>query len=247
MRKVFLFNLIFLICLSFIPTTTAVDKGTIIKVVKVHFKKAQNQSDVENATVELLSGESSPTYLYDGVHWANPVVSYKVSANGSSLGSGAVTAAVNSSFDTWENETNNVGRLDNSNIDFIYDSSLLLKRERGARFNGMNTVSWGKIGGRTTIAQTTYWYYSISKELVEFDIVMNNSRGFNWSTTGDANAFDVQNIATHEAGHTLVLLDLYDSQDSRLTMYGYSSLGETNKRDLGLGDCLGVEHIYPVQ
>ena len=66
----------------------------------------------------------------------------------------------------------------------------------------------------------------------------------NWSTTSDAGTFDVRSIATHEAGHTLVLGDIYSPRDATLTMYGYALTGNTDKRDLATGDELGVQAIY---
>ena len=56
--------------------------------------------------------------------------------------------------------------------------------------------------------------------------------------------FDVQDIATHEAGHTLMLDDLYEPEASRLTMFGYGSYGETYARTLGAGDKTGMLAIF---
>jgi len=49
---------------------------------------------------------------------------------------------------------------------------------------------------------------------------------------------------THEAGHLIMLGDLYNSGDAYLTIYGYGSVGEIKKDTLGYGDELGVEHVY---
>ncbi len=49
---------------------------------------------------------------------------------------------------------------------------------------------------------------------------------------------------THEAGHWLMLSDLYNGRDSLLTMYGYGDYGELYKDTLAYGDELGVEKIY---
>lgn len=51
-----------------------------------------------------------------------------------------------------------------------------------------------------------------------------------WSLTGEGDAFDVQNVVTHEAGHTLVLQDLRSPKDGALTMHAYTWLGDTTKR-----------------
>ena len=56
---------------------------------------------------------------------------------------------------------------------------------------------------------------------------------------------DVQNIATHELGHALPLLDLYGGPDSGKTMYGYAEQGETSKRSLAAEDKAGISYLYP--
>jgi hypothetical protein len=56
---------------------------------------------------------------------------------------------------------------------------------------------------------------------------------------------DVQNIATHELGHSLQLVDLYKSCNSDLTMFGYAGYGETEKRTLESSDEDGIRYIYP--
>ena len=113
----------------------------------------------------------------------------------------------------------------------------------GAVLDGENTMSWGTIDGPGGIIGVCYyWYYANTKEMVEFDIVFDIEEM--WSTVGATDAFDVQNIATHELGHTLVLQDLRSPKDGALTMHAYTWLGDTVKRTLGSGDILGVQAIY---
>lgn len=57
--------------------------------------------------------------------------------------------------------------------------------------------------------------------------------------------FDVQAVATHEFGHWLDLLDLYDSSSSETTMYYQISPGEIKKRSLDSDDIAGIRAIYP--
>lgn len=106
-----------------------------------------------------------------------------------------------------------------------------------------NTVSWRGIDGPGgIIAVTYYWYWVSTKELIEFDIIFD--AGDPWSTTGVGNAFDIQNVMTHELGHTLVLGDLRSPKDGALTMHAYTWLGDDIKRTLGTGDILGIKAIY---
>jgi len=120
----------------------------------------------------------------------------------------------------------------------------------GNKYDGQNVVSWGRLG-RGIIAQTTVWYNSRTKEIVEFGIIF--STAYKWGIDADGEgssytltgAFDVQNIAAHEAGHTLMLDDLYMSAASALTMYGYGDFGETYAISLGVGDISGIHAVYP--
>jgi hypothetical protein len=60
----------------------------------------------------------------------------------------------------------------------------------------------------------------------------------------DPGSYDVRDIMTHEAGHWILLNDLYNGKDSLLTMYGYGDYGEISKDTLGFGDELGIEKAY---
>ena len=113
----------------------------------------------------------------------------------------------------------------------------------GVVLDDANTVTWASIDGPSgIIGATYYWYWSNTKKMIEFDIVLDS--GDSWSLTGAKNTFDVQNIATHEAGHTLVLQDLRSPRDGALTMHAYTWREDITKRTLGWGDILGIKAIY---
>ena len=63
---------------------------------------------------------------------------------------------------------------------------------------------------------------------------------------GNQNVMDIQNIATHEIGHTLGLSDLYTTSCSPVTMYGYSWNGDTTKRTLESPDITGLQKLYGI-
>ena len=48
----------------------------------------------------------------------------------------------------------------------------------------------------------------------------------------------------YELGHSVGLADLYTARCSDQTMYGYASLGETQKRSLEAGDTAGIRKLY---
>ena len=93
-------------------------------------------------------------------------------------------------------------------------------------------VVWGIFGGPPPF-----------RELVEWDVVFND-----YYTWGDAEfnlaLMDFENIATHELGHAVGLGDLYTSECSEQTMYGYADYGEIKKRTLEAGDIAGILNLY---
>ena len=103
-----------------------------------------------------------------------------------------------------------------------------------------------KYGGSysDTLAVTTTWSSgnggTISKATVAF-----NTK-FGWSTAGESDKADVQNIITHEFGHWMRLLDIYaPSTCSDVTMWGSAPNGETKKRTLEQADIDGLLSLYP--
>ena len=57
---------------------------------------------------------------------------------------------------------------------------------------------------------------------------------------------DLQNIATHELGHSIGLGDIYTTTCSAVTMFGYSDNGETSKRTLEQPDITGLQKMYGI-
>ena len=57
---------------------------------------------------------------------------------------------------------------------------------------------------------------------------------------------DLQNIAVHELGHSFGLADIYSSSCAEVTMYGYSTEGETKKRTLEQPDITGIQKLYGI-
>ncbi len=189
----------------------------------------------------LLGDEGTDTYnvyAYSGIHWASNKRNIAYSVNSRSAPAGAA-AEINAAFETWDTQIGDVLFSDNAGT----------TTKAGNRLDGVNAISWARLG-RGIIAQTTVWYNRNTKEIVEFGMVFSTS--FKWGVDADGegsvytltNAFDVRNIATHEAGHTLMLDDLYTDAASQLTMYGYGDFGETYAISLGAGDISGIKAIY---
>ena len=83
----------------------------------------------------------------------------------------------------------------------------------GAKRDGQNVISWGKLGG-TTLGVTNYISTDTSQSQVcngsliyrfaEVDVRFNNA--FNWQTSSTcSNGFDLAGVSTHEFGHAVGL------------------------------------------
>lgn len=191
-------------------------------------------------------------YKYSGIHWntSSLPIDYVVNLN-SSGDDGTFLSGIINAFSVWEAD-------DQSSIDFEYNggfSGTPSSFEIVRTANGTNEVGWVDLSQiyPGAIAVTMVWYNSLTKEIVEIDMGMNSAlpwtqniiAGDPNNSEGTAGYFDVQNIATHEVGHWLMLGDLYNKPTTSQTMYGYGSTGEVNKRSLESGDLAGLRLIYP--
>jgi hypothetical protein len=148
-------------------------------------------------------------------------------------------AAIISSFNSWEN-------VSGQYMDFTYKGP----SSETYALDGTNLCVWIESGwnlygfSSNAIAIATVWYNESTNEIIEADITFNGEH-FEWSSSGESNKMDVQNIATHEIGHFLGLDDLKDSSDSEATMFWIAGWGETKKRTLSPNDQDGIRALYP--
>ncbi|MGI2336098.1 MAG: hypothetical protein ACRKGH_05585 [Dehalogenimonas sp.] len=234
-------------------TTDNPSKGppTLDRVIFVHYPKDVPAKGGNPGKPPPDSGDTTKEwYKYSGIHWnaTNIPVTYKVNISGYS---NDFLAGVQAAFQAWEAD-------DQSSIDFEYYGSftgLPSSFLGGGAANGINEVGWVDISRQysNAIAVTMIWYNPLTKEITEVDMAMNSVLPWAQSTisgdpdqaSGVSGRYDVQNIATHEVGHWLMLGDLYNKPTMTQTMYGYGSLGEVSKRSLESGDLAGLRAIYP--
>ena len=119
----------------------------------------------------------------------------------------------------------------------------------GAKRDGQNVISWGKLGG-TTLGVTNYISTDTSQSQVcngsliyrftEVDVRFNNA--FNWQTSsGCSNGFDLAGVSTHEFGHAV---GLGHSNVSGSTMYPSVAACDFTISSLANDDKAGYSHIY---
>lgn len=145
-------------------------------------------------------------------------------------------------------ENNNCGRGDSVSATHSYGgrNSMSVNIDTSAHCtssDGTNETGFGTLPSGT-IALTCTWFSGSTAN--ESDMRMNKD-SFNWITdegSGCQTAMNVDDIATHERGHTFGMDDEYNSSHDEMTMYGYSNSCETKKETLSLGDMLRLESIY---
>ena len=205
--------------------------------VFVHYPHAQGQAK------GAATGDRVNDFKYSGIHWTGirPSVPYSVNwSNKNGLSQKDVLSAVQSAFIEWESHN----PADSNYIRFDYRELTNLETSANPSRDYTNTVSFEPLNSAypNAIAVTFYWYSRGTKALLETDTVFNSDLA--WAVNNDPNSYDLQNIATHEFGHWLLLGDLYSLRDRALTMFGYGGLGETDKSTLGRGDITGINRIY---
>jgi hypothetical protein len=151
----------------------------------------------------------------------------------------AVQSTLAKAFQTWST-------ADPDKV-FTYDGTTSVTR---SRLDFINTVLWRRIS-IGAIGITYVRYYTATGIVADVDTVFNDRHPWaifdpqNGECQSTPDAYDVQDIATHEFGHWIGLDDLYADTEKDLTMYGYGAGGELKKHTLGQGDVTGATTVAP--
>lgn len=203
---------------------------------------AEPTPEVTAEPIPEITVEPTPTpaesalYKLKTYKWTQFPVRYYVKPNVADLNPGSVIDQVIAAFDTWDSAVP-IGLCEYAGTT---DSVIGM--------NGRSEIHWVDFGDTRILGQTSV-YYSADR-ILEADMKLNSRMGWGIDTDGEGTQytltglFDVQNIATHEAGHVFGLADLYDTAAADLTMYGYAGAGEVKRTSLGYGDLLGIQALY---
>jgi len=255
-----------------VPDPGIPPKGMAVKVFKHPVRGEAKGLDRAEAPAIVQEDpfNDATQFGYSDIRWQDPSnIRYWVNTNYSTRTSRGLTkaeavAAIDSAFDTWEAAQATQTDGARTGAALVYNNAGATSAT-GPKLDGKNVVAWKSLRSGY-IAVTYVWYYTATGYIAEFDMLFNNSYAWDYtlpvgidsdpatyedpSNLGPASTFDLRNIGTHEAGHTLMLDDIYDDNDGvpgeeLLTMYGYGSYKELLKDTVQRGDHLGVCHIYP--
>ncbi|MFH1607769.1 MAG: matrixin family metalloprotease [archaeon] len=213
-----------------------IDKGKVVEGYAFVHYDAKNPDRVKKPK-PTPTEDDSRVYKLLGVKWFD-AIQYEVNTFGSGLDESEVINILSKSLETWDSKTS----FELFNDELVSTTETFVE---GAEPDFINRIVWKYFGGSGTIAYNAFWYYPVTNEMIESDVVFNSYYDWNIEETCPSNKMDLQNIATHEFGHN-GLADLYQRPTRPLTMYGYSTEGEISKRDLATGDILGIQELYGI-
>ncbi len=176
-------------------------------------------------------------YKLLGVKWKTLPVDYVINpTNPDGLSEEFVVSVISTSAETWDDATSAELFNDAYSVDY--------SAQYGVQ-NFENAIVFGDDPDVNVIAVASIWYTRKGRQIVEFDILFDID--FVWGDAiADPTVMDLQNIATHELGHGIGLGDIYSDACSEVTMYGYSTEGETSKRTLEPADIEGLQKMYSI-
>ena len=201
------------------------DDWTLTRVDFVHY--AQSVAPAKRPV------KTDACYKLLGGKWKTTPVNYVINpSNPQYLNVTFVMSAISAAAETWDASTSS--ELFNNAYSVDFNAKYGIQDYK-------NTIQFGDYSDGNAIAVTSVWFNR--KGIVEFDILFNTKYAWGDATINPA-TMDLQNIAAHELGHGAGLNDIYSNSCTAVTMYGYSSYGETSKRTLEQPDITGLKSMY---
>jgi len=197
----------------------------------------RNNSAVRRLVVAAVCGVAVLTMKADlggyatvGHKWGTSQVVYYVNPQNLYVSSSAAISAIQSAASAWKNQSN-------ANINLVYGgttsgSSLTLNYKNEVFFRN-----------DTVLGAETYWWYDATGKLVDADIVFHQGQRYFTGLTGCSGAgLYIEDIGTHEFGHTL---GLAHSSVATATMRPVTEYCSTIQVSLDSDDISGIRSLYP--
>jgi|GEM_PF-939474 len=219
------------------PVISLTDSGEwdLERVDFIHYAKPDNPSKPEKPG---KPSKDDTCFKLMGVKWNSLPVNYAINPiNNDGLTPDFITQAMSVSAETWDDAT--TAELFNNAYGVDYS------RQYGVQ-DFVNTIDFGALSNNSIIGVTSVWFTRRGKQIVEFDIRLNDYYAWGDADTNPNPVMDLANITTHELGHAVGMDDIYTSTCAEVTMYGYSGYDEIKKRDLEPADVEGIQKMYGI-
>lgn len=210
--------------------------GVKVRVFVHHERPTKDESQL--LVCSLSDPDSTVAVSSAGWHLpANWTYNLNPSSVPSSVGSSNLSTIVANGFSDWSSAALN-------NVAFTRGADTTIAR---SSYDGRNVIAWGRTSG-SALGVTYTRYYTSTGLAVDTDTIMNKKFLWKWSnsnTCANSDAYDAENVITHELGHWMGLDDEYDSVTyGNATMFGFASKGEAKKNTLTTSDVTGAQSIY---
>jgi len=182
------------------------------------------------------------------IWWPQFCVSYSMQRDASKkVDLETASTAASKAFAVWQNAECPGGGAPSIRVAPVFGTVACKMHEYNQVDGNANIImfhddEWPYTSGSDVLALTTVTFSKKTGDIYDVDMEINGLQPLSTTEVVDPEAYDLQSIITHEAGH---FLGLGHSLDPEATMWTQYSTGTDSFRDLSPDDIAGICTVYP--